>query len=55
MGTPSTEPSGTAEKITAVARPACASGTSREARLAPMDQKAPMTSPTRTRETIISQ
>lgn len=50
-GTPSTEPSGTAEKITAVARAADAGRTSRPASPAPMDQKPPMVIPTSTRET----
>lgn len=38
-GTPSTDPRGTAEKITAVARPTDSAGTSRLASPAPMDQK----------------
>jgi hypothetical protein len=48
-GTPSTEPSGTAAKITEVARAAAAVPTSRGARPAPIDQKPPMTTPTRNR------
>ncbi len=49
-GTPSTEPSGTAEKITAVAVPTACGGTRRPASPAPIDQKPPMVRPTSTLE-----
>ncbi|ARX81201.1 hypothetical protein SMD44_00599 [Streptomyces alboflavus] len=54
-GTPSTDPRGTAEKITAVALPTDSGGTSRPASPAPIDQNPPMVTPTRTRETRTSQ
>lgn len=55
IGTPSTDPSGTEEKITAVARPTDSGGTSRPASPAPIDQNPPMVMPTMTRETRTSQ
>ncbi|HEV7974003.1 hypothetical protein [Amycolatopsis sp.] len=48
-----TEPSGTAEKITAVARPASSGLTSGAASPAPIDQNAPITNPTRVRDIIM--
>jgi hypothetical protein len=52
-GTPSTEPSGTAAKITAVARPTEAAGTRRGASPTPIDQNPPIVTPTAARETRI--
>jgi hypothetical protein len=55
VGTPRTDPSGTAEKITAVALPTEPGGTSRSANPAPIDQKPPIVIPTMIREVNTSQ
>jgi hypothetical protein len=53
-GTPKTDPTGTAEKITAVAAPTCSGRTSRAARPAPIDQKPPITMPTSARDATMT-
>ncbi len=54
-GTPSTDPSGTAANTTAVATPTRSGRTSRAVNPTPIDQNAPMTNPTNTRDTATTQ